>query len=402
MSHSFLDNNTAQKANHGHDYCPFIPVFGAPAVMFERGAGTELWDVSGKRYLDFLSGIAVVSLGHANPAIAEAISQQASTLLHVSNFFANTTATKAAVALSELMAEAGAGRGQVFFCNSGAEANEAAIKLARKFGGRGRHVMVSALGSFHGRTLGALALTGQPAKHEVFQPMPDGFRYCEYGDITSLANQIDATVSAVMLEPIQGEGGVIPADGEYLRAVQKLCNERGVLFIMDEVQTGFSRTGEWFGFQHAGVQPDAVTFAKGMGNGMPVGALWARRDIASVLQPGDHGSTYSGTALATSAVLAVIDEMKRIDAPRLAREKGAHLSKGLLALAKVDHVRGQGLLLGAQLVAGVETKDVVPALLDMGLIVNGVNATTLRLAPPITTTYEEIDEALALLGKVLS
>jgi acetylornithine/succinyldiaminopimelate/putrescine aminotransferase len=220
MSHSFLDNNTAQKANHGHDYCPFIPVFGAPAVMFERGAGTELWDVSGKRYLDFLSGIAVVSLGHANPAIAEAISQQASTLLHVSNFFANTTATKAAVALSELMAEAGAGRGQVFFCNSGAEANEAAIKLARKFGGRGRHVMVSALGSFHGRTLGALALTGQPAKHEVFQPMPDGFRYCEYGDITSLANQIDATVSAVMLEPIQGEGGVIPADGEYLRAVQ--------------------------------------------------------------------------------------------------------------------------------------------------------------------------------------
>ena len=402
MSHSFLDNNTAQKANHGHDYCPFIPVFGAPAVMFERGAGTELWDVSGKRYLDFLSGIAVVSLGHANPAIAEAISQQASTLLHVSNFFANTTATKAAVALSELMAEAGAGRGQVFFCNSGAEANEAAIKLARKFGGRGRHVMVSALGSFHGRTLGALALTGQPAKHEVFQPMPDGFRYCEYGDITSLANQIDATVSAVMLEPIQGEGGVIPADGEYLRAVQKLCNERGVLFIMDEVQTGFSRTGEWFGFQHAGVQPDAVTFAKGMGNGMPVGALWARRDIASVLQPGDHGSTYSGTALATSAVLAVIDEMKRIDAPRLAREKGAHLSKGLLALSKVDHVRGQGLLLGAQLVAGVETKDVVPALLDKGLIVNGVNATTLRLAPPITTTYEEIDEALALLGKVLS
>lgn len=402
MSHSFLSSEIAQGVNDGHDYCPFIPVFGPPAVMFERGSGTELWDVNGKRYLDFLSGIAVVSLGHANPAIAKAISEQASTLLHVSNFFANTTATKAAVALSQLMSDAGAGSGQVFFCNSGAEANEAAIKLARKFGGRGRHVMVSALGSFHGRTLGALALTGQPAKHEVFQPMPDGFRYCEYGDIQSLEKQIDPTVSAIMLEPIQGEGGVVPAEADYLQAVQRLCRERGLLFIIDEVQTGFCRTGEWFGFQHAGVQPDAVTFAKGMGNGMPVGALWARRDIASVLQPGDHGSTYSGTALATSAVLAVIDEMKRLNAPALAREKGARLVAGLTAMAKVDHVRGRGLLLGAQLVDGVETKDVVPELLEMGLIVNGVNATTLRFAPPITVTNAEIDEALALLEKVLS
>jgi predicted acetylornithine/succinylornithine family transaminase len=370
--------------------------------MFERGKGTELWDVNGKRYLDFLSGIAVVSLGHANDAVASAISAQASTLLHVSNFFANTTATKAAVELSSLMSQAGAGDGQVFFCNSGAEANEAAIKLARKFGGRGRHVMVTAYGSFHGRTLGALALTGQPAKHEVFQPMPDGFRYCEYGDIESLEKVLDSAVSAVMLEPIQGEGGVIPADVEYLRAVQKICNDRGILFIIDEVQTGFCRTGEWFGFQHAGVQPDAVTFAKGMGNGMPVGALWARRDVASVLAPGDHGSTYSGTALATSAVLAVINEMTRIDAPRLAREKGQRLIDGLSKFSKVDHVRGRGLLLGAQLVDGVETKDVVPALLEMGLIVNGVNATTLRLAPPITTTNDEIDEALSLIGKVLS
>lgn len=397
-----MSSQGAQDINQGHDYCPFIPVFGAPAVMFERGKGTELWDVSGKRYLDFLSGIAVVSLGHANEAIAAAISAQASTLLHVSNFFANTTATKAAVRLSELMAEAGAGNGQVFFCNSGAEANEAAIKLARKFGGRGRHVMVSAYGSFHGRTLGALALTGQPAKHEAFQPMPEGFRYCEYGDIESLENVLDDTVSAVMLEPIQGEGGVVPANVEYLQSVQKLCNERGILFIIDEVQTGFCRTGEWFGFQHAGVQPDAVTFAKGMGNGMPVGALWARRDVAAVMAPGDHGSTYSGTALATSAVLAVIDEMTRINANQLAREKGQRLADGLSHFAKVDHVRGRGLLLGAQLVSGVETKDVVPALLEMGLIVNGVNATTIRLAPPLTVSDGEIDEALSLMEKVLS
>ena len=227
MSHQFLENATAVSANKGHDYCPFIPVFGAPAEMFERGEGTQLWSVDGKRYLDFLSGIAVVSLGHANPVIAKAIADQANTLVHVSNFFANTVATKAAVEISGLMADAGAGDGQVFFCNSGAEANEAAIKLARKFGGRGRHAIVTAYGSFHGRTLGALALTGQPAKHEVFQPMPDGFRYCEFGDIESLKAQIDPTVAAVMLESIQGEGGVIPADPAYLQAVQALCRERG-------------------------------------------------------------------------------------------------------------------------------------------------------------------------------
>jgi predicted acetylornithine/succinylornithine family transaminase len=402
MKHAFYENEKAVTANESRDYCPFIPVFGPPAVMFERGEGTQLWDISGKRYLDFLSGIAVVSLGHANPVIAKAIVEQANTLVHVSNFFANTVATKTAVELSGLMRDAGAGDGQVFFCNSGAEANEAAIKLARKFGGRGRHRIVTALGSFHGRTLGALALTGQPAKHEVFQPMPEGFKYCEFGDIASLEAQLDDTVAAVMLEPIQGEGGVVPADAAYLQAVQKLCNERGILLIIDEVQTGFCRTGKWFGFEHAGIQPDAITMAKGMGNGMPVGALWARKDIASVLQPGDHGSTYSGTALATSAVSAVISEMKRLDAATLANKQGARLREGLLKLAKVDHVRGSGLLLGAQLVEGVLTADVVPVLLDAGLIVNGVNATTIRFAPPLTVSDAEIDEALSILATVLS
>jgi predicted acetylornithine/succinylornithine family transaminase len=402
MKHAFYENEKAVTVNESRDYCPFIPVFGPPAVMFERGEGTQLWDISGKRYLDFLSGIAVVSLGHANPVIAKAIAEQANTLVHVSNFFANTVATKTAVELSGLMRDAGAGDGQVFFCNSGAEANEAAIKLARKFGGRGRHRIVTALGSFHGRTLGALALTGQPAKHEVFQPMPEGFKYCEFGDIASLEAQLDDTVAAVMLEPIQGEGGVVPADAAYLQAVQKLCNERGILLIIDEVQTGFCRTGKWFGFEHAGIQPDAITMAKGMGNGMPVGALWARKDIASVLQPGDHGSTYSGTALATSAVSAVISEMKRLDAATLANKQGARLREGLLKLAKVDHVRGSGLLLGAQLVEGVLTADVVPVLLDAGLIVNGVNATTIRFAPPLTVSDAEIDEALSILATVLS
>ena len=402
MKHAFYENQKAVEVNESRDYCPFIPVFGPPAVMFERGEGTQLWDISGQRYLDFLSGIAVVSLGHANPAIAKAIAEQANTLVHVSNFFANTVATKAAVELSGLMHDAGAGDGQVFFCNSGAEANEAAIKLARKFGGRGRHRIVTALGSFHGRTLGALALTGQPAKHEMFQPMPEGFKYCEFGDIASLEAQLDDTVAAVMLESIQGEGGVVPADAAYLQAVQKLCNDRGILLIIDEVQTGFCRTGKWFGFEHAGIQPDAITMAKGMGNGMPVGALWARKDVASVMQPGDHGSTYSGTALATSAVSAVISEMKRLNAAALANKQGARLREGLLALAKVDHVRGSGLLLGAELVEGVLTADVVPALLNAGLIVNGVNATTIRFAPPLTVSDSEIDEALAILATVLS
>ena len=401
MSHQFLETPIAQDANQGNDYCPFIPVFGAPAEMFDRGEGTQLWSVGGKRYLDFLSGIAVVSLGHANPVVAQAISDQANKLVHVSNFFANTVATQAAVNISQLMTDAGAGDGQVFFCNSGAEATEAAIKLARKFGGRGRHVMVTAYGSFHGRTLGALALTGQPAKHEVFQPMPEGFRYCEFGDIASLEAQLDDTVSAVMLESIQGEGGVIPADATYLQAVQRLCNERGILFIIDEVQTGFCRTGKWFGFEHAGVQPDAVTMAKGMGNGMPVGALWARRDIASVLQPGDHGSTYSGTALATSAVRAVISEMKRMGASDLAVKQGARLTAGLLQIKGIASVRGSGLLLGAQLAEGIVAGDVYKLLLEKGLIVNAVNASTLRFAPPLTVSDSEIDEALSMVAEVL-
>ena len=402
MTHDFLATPEGAALNANQQWCPFIPVFGAPSVTFDRGSGVELWSIEGRRYLDFLSGIAVVSLGHANPRVAAAIAAQAETLLHVSNFFANTTATRAAMRLNTLFEACGAGSGQVFFCNSGAEANEAAIKLARKFGGRGRHRIVSAFGSFHGRTLGALALTGQPAKHEAFQPMPEGFAYCEYGDIDSLARLIDDSVAAVMLEPIQGEGGVVPPPAGYLADVRTLCTERGVLMILDEVQTGFSRTGRWFGFEHEGIAPDAVTLAKGMGNGMPVGALWARREIAGVMQPGDHGSTYSGTALATAAVLAVIEEMERIDAPRLAREKGEALSVALGALPDVDHVRGRGLLLGAQLRDGLDARVVAQKALENGLIVNAVTPTTLRLAPPLIVSNDEIAEAVGVLGSVLS
>jgi acetylornithine/N-succinyldiaminopimelate aminotransferase len=402
MTHAFRTSDVGASLMQGQSFCPFIPVFGPPDVMFERGDGTQLWDTSGKRYLDFLSGIAVVSLGHSNPVIADAIAQQARTLVHVSNFFANPVATETAIMINDLMRDAGAGDGQVFFCNSGAEANEVAIKLARKFGGRGRHVVVSAFGSFHGRTLAALAMTGQPTKHEPFQPMPEGFRHVPYGDLDSLVAALDPTVSAVVLETVQGEGGVIPGDVSYLQGVEKACRERGILFMVDEVQTGFCRTGKWFGFEHAGVSPDAVMMAKGMGNGMPIGALWAKREIAAAFVPGDHGSTYSGTAIATAATRAVISEMKRIDAPRLATEKGEYLSRRIEQMPHVDHVRGRGVLLGVQLTDGLVAKDVYVKLLDAGLVVNAVNDTTIRLAPPITVSTAEMDEAIAMIAAVLA
>ena len=383
------------------DHCPFIPVFGAPQVMFARGKGTELWDTDGKRYLDFLCGLAVTSLGHSHPVITETVSRQADTLLHVSNLFANPNAGRAAIEVNALLAEVTGRAGQIFFCNSGAEANEAALKLARKFGGRGRHAVVSAYGSFHGRTLATLAATGQPAKHEPFHPMPDGFRHVVFNDIAALEAAIDPSVAAVLLEPVQGEGGVLPADPQYLRDVRALCDERGLLMMMDEVQTGFGRTGEWFGFQHAGVVPDVVTMAKAMGNGFPVGAMWAKREVAAVFQPGDHGSTYSGTAIATAVVSAVLAEMRRIDAPRLAAERGAELTAKLVALPGVASVRGAGLLLAVELAEGIESKPVYVRLLEEGLVTNAVTATALRLAPPLNVTTAEIDEAVGIVGSVL-
>ncbi len=382
------------------DHCPFMPVFGPPQVMFVRGKGTELWDSEGRRYLDFLSGLAVTSLGHAHPAVAAALAHQAGELLHVSNFFANPVATQAAIEVDRLLTSATGHAGQVFFTNSGAEAVECALKLARKHGGRGRHVVVSAFGSFHGRTLAALAATGQPTKHEPFQPMPEGFRHVAWGDLDALASAVDATVAAVLIEPVQGEGGVNPAPDGYLAGIRALCDETGALMMVDEIQTGFARTGRWFGFEHDGVAPDVVTLAKAMGNGVPVGACWARRDVAAVFEPGDHGSTYSGTAIATAAVNAVIAEMRAIDAPALAARQGEKLAAAVADLPKVSSVRGRGLLLAAEL-DGVEAPTVYRQLLERGLVANAVTPTALRLAPPITVSDEHIDEAVGLIAEVL-
>ena len=403
-SHAFSESKTASALLNARPSCPFMPVFGAPQVMFERGQGTQLWDVNGKRYLDFLCGIAVTSLGHSNPIVASAISQQANTLLHVSNFFANPVATQTALMVDKLLSEAcgeEAGYGQMFFCNSGAEANEAGIKLARKFGGRGKHVVVSALGSFHGRTLAALAATGQPEKHEPFAPMPEGFRHVVFNDIASLESALDERVAAVLLETIQGEGGVVPASVEYLQAARKMCTDRGILLMIDEVQTGFARTGKWFGFEHAKIKPDVVMLAKAMGNGMPIGALWASQQVASVFKPGDHGSTYSGTALATAAARATMQLMIEMNAPEVVMQKGAELTAKLQTIGGVVNVRGRGLLLAAELSPELDAKKVASQLLDRGLVVNGVTSHALRLAPPFTVSSEEIDEAIAIMKTVL-
>ncbi len=394
-------HSEAMKSPPGLDHCPFMPTYGAPAVRMVRGQGVRLWDEDGREYLDFLAGIAVVSLGHAHPEVAEAIAVQARTLCHVSNLYGTVPGTEVAITLDRLVG----GGGQVFFTNSGAEANEAAIKLARKWGrtigGGDRYVVVSANGSFHGRTLGALHATGQPAKWKGFEPLPEGFRHVEWNDLDALAAAIDPSVAAVLLEPLQGEGGVHPATAEYLEGVRRLCDEHGVLFMVDEVQTGLGRTGEWFGFQHFGVEPDVVTMAKALGNGMPIGACWARREVAAAFAPGDHGTTYGGQPLAASAARAVLSIMERDNAPQLAERAGAELRHLLVTIPGVVEVRGMGLLLGARLADGLDAKAVASDALAAGLIVNPVTADTLRFAPPLIVSSDEIMRAVDILSGVL-
>jgi len=368
-----------------------------PPVTFVRGKGTRLWDDAGREYLDFLSGLAVTSLGHAHPAVADAVCEAANTLLHVSNLYGTVPQREVAATLDRLLG----GGGKVFFCNSGAEANECAIKLARRWGGHGRYGVVSAYGSFHGRTLATLHATGQPAKHEMFQPLPEGFRHVAWQDVDALAAAIDPSVAAVLLEPVQGEGGVNPAGREYFAAVRELCDERGLLFMVDEVQTGLARTGRWWGFEHYGVRPDVVTMAKALGNGMPIGACWARDEVAGAFQPGDHATTFGGQPLAASAARAVLATMEAVDAPGLAAARGAYLTSRLEALPGVATVRGMGLLIAAELAQGLAAGPVASAALESGLVVNAVTGSALRLAPPLLVSENEIDEAMAILGRVL-
>jgi acetylornithine/N-succinyldiaminopimelate aminotransferase len=378
-----------------------MQTYGRLPVAFVRGEGTKLYDTEGREYLDFLSGLAVTSLGHAHPEVAAAIAEQAGTLVHVSNLYYNAVQPQLAATLDRLLG----GGGRVFFGNSGAEANECAIKLARRHGqlhgGPERYHVLSAYSSFHGRTLTTLAATGQPQKQETFQPLPSGFRHVPFADVDELASAMDERVCAVLLEPVQGEGGVQPSPPGYLEAVRRLCDEREALLLVDEVQTGLGRTGRWFGFQHAdGVAPDVVTMAKALGNGMPIGACWARADVAASLRPGDHASTFGGQPLAARAASATLAVMEREDVPARAEHAGEQLTKALLTIPGIRDVRGLGLLLAAQLDSDV-AGDVATRCLQAGLVVNAVTPSAVRFAPSLLVTDEEIDAAVAILERVL-
>ena len=376
---------------------PFLPTYYPQPVTFVRGSGTELFDDEGRRYLDFLCGLAVTSLGHAHPEVATALASQAEQLLHVSNLFGTEPGRDVAATLDRLIG----GGGGVFFCNSGAEANEAAIKLARKWGGEGRYEVLTTGRSFHGRTLATLHATGQPAKHGPFQPLPAGFRHVPFNDLEALEQAITPGVAAILLEPIQAEGGVWAADADYMKGVEALCRDNDLLFMVDEVQTGLARTGQWFGFQHYGITPDVVSMAKALGNGVPIGAIWASDEVGAAFQPGDHATTFGGQPLATAAARAVLTIMERDDAPGAAERAGSRLRAGLLSLPGVAAVRGAGLLLAAELeqASGPET---AKAALEAGLVVNGLTATALRLTPPLFVSDAEIDEALDILKGVLA
>jgi predicted acetylornithine/succinylornithine family transaminase len=371
-------------------------------VAFARGRGARLWDLEGREYLDFVAGIAVTSLGHAHPALVRALSEQLSRYVHVSNLFYIPEQSRAARLLAER-----SGLDRVFFCNSGAEANEAAIKLARKWAKQRRgpdaYEIVVAHNSFHGRTLATVAATGNPRYHQGFEPLPAGFRFVPYNDLRAAEEAVGPATCAVLVEPVQGEGGVVPAAPEYLRGLQELCRQRGVLFMLDEVQTGVGRTGAWFAFQHYGLAPDVVTLAKGLGGGVPVGAVLAREEVARTFVPGDHGSTFGGNALSAAAVCTVLETLDREGLVDHAARMGDRLQARLRAVAErhplVTDVRGLGLLVAVDV--AVEAQAVEAACRERGLLVNAVRPQTLRLCPPLVVSPEEVDRAVAILEEAL-
>jgi predicted acetylornithine/succinylornithine family transaminase len=370
-------------------------------VEFVRGEAWKVWDADGHEYLDFVGGIAVNVLGHAHPAVVKAVSRQAGELIHTSNLYYTRPQVELARKLNQFGFE-----GRVFFANSGAEANEAAIKLARKWGKENRagaFEVISAEGSFHGRTLATLAATGQVKYQQGFEPLPEGFRHVPYNDINALRGAVSDRTVAVLLEPIQGESGIIPAEPEYLRAARALCDEQNLLLIFDEIQSGMGRTGSFYAFQGYQVTPDIATLAKGLGGGVPIGACIAA-PRADVFQPSNHASTFGGNPLACAAALAVLDTIEREDIIANVRMVGAYLEGGLGQLAAefeyVEGSRGRGLMQAMLL-----RKDIAPQLQDMnlqlGLIVNAIGGRVLRLVPPLTIGKEQVDQALRVLGQSL-
>ena len=372
----------------------------SPEIAFVRGAGTKVWDADGKVFLDFLAGISVLNVGYSHPTVVEAVQRQVAELMHVSNLYYTENQARLAERLSDLSLN-----GKCFFCNSGAEANEALIKLARLYGSeKGRYGIVCMKNSFHGRTLATAAATGQSKIQKGFEPMPEGFCHADYNDIDSVAALVDDKTVAVMLEAIQGEGGIVPADEQFMKDVRALCDEKDLLMLCDEVQSGMGRTGHWFAYQAYGVEPDAISLAKGLGSGYPIGAIVTGEKLADVFQPGNHASTFGGTPLACAAALATLQVIEEEKLVSRANRAGKMLYDGLSALVdKYEHaieVRGRGLMLG--LVLDDSAKPVTRMMADIGVLVLATAVNVVRFLPPLNVKDSEIEEALDILDDCLA
>lgn len=373
-----------------------IPTYARKPIVFVRGKGTRVWDSSGKVYLDFLAGIAVQNVGHCHPGVTKAIQAQSEQLVHVSNLYLTENQGRLARELSGLSL-----KGKCFFCNSGAEANEALIKLARYWGReKGKFEIVSMKNSFHGRTLATLTATGQAKVQAGFEPLPAGFVYADFNDLESVRGAITDRTAAVLVEAVQGEGGVIPAQPEFLKGLRDLCTEKNILLLCDEVQCGMGRTGNWFGFQAYGIEPDAISLAKGLGNGFPIGVIVTSPALADVLQPGTHGSTFGGTPLACAAALATIEAIRAEKLVERAAAAGDKFQSGLKAMvgkhAHLVEVRGLGLMIG--LVLDKPAKELADKLIDMGLLCLATAEKVVRFLPPLNVKDSEIEDALDIIN----
>lgn len=369
--------------------------YGKPSITLVKGKGILVTDADGKTYMDFLGGIATNILGHAHPAIVKAVTRQISALSHVSNFYAHPNA----IALAEkLTAMTGDKSAKVFFCQSGAEANEAALKLSRR---TGKVRVVAAQGAFHGRTMGALSLTGQPSKREPFLPLINGVKHVPFGDIDAMRKAISKKTAMVIIEPIMGEAGVIVPPADYLQDLRSLCDKNGALLVIDAVQTGMGRTGDWFGYEYSGIRPDVITLAKGLGGGLPLGAMIALGNAAELFQPGDHGSTFGGNPVTTAAGLAAIEFIESKDILRKVQKQGEHLIQELALIPGVKEVRGAGLLIGIEL-ESLKASDVSDAMREAGVLVNAANSTTIRIAPALVVTDAQITKFISIFRKVIS
>ena len=369
--------------------------YGKPSIVLVKGKGIVVTDADGKSYLDFLGGIATSVLGHAHPAIVKAVTKQVSTLSHVSNFYAHPNAIELA---EKLVGMTGDESAKVFFCQSGAEANEAALKLSRR---TGKVRVVAAQGAFHGRTMGALSLTGQPSKREPFLPLIKGVKHVPYGDIDAMRKAVSKKTAMVIIEPIMGEAGVIVPPADYLQELRLLCDKSGALLVIDAVQTGMGRTGDWFGYEYSGITPDVITLAKGLGGGLPLGAMIALGKAADLFQPGDHGSTFGGNPVTTSAGLAAIKFIEAQELLSKVEKQGAHLMQELALIPGVKEVRGAGLLLGIEL-DSIKAAVFADAMRDAGVLVNAANPTTIRIAPALIVSDAQINRFINIFRKVIA